>query len=63
MDKKGSGLETLKGLSARMMLSANVESINEAVDIIRRDTESCKCQQGFQLMQSITGSGMGTQNG
>jgi tubulin beta len=39
------------------------ELIDEAVDIIRRETESCDCPQGFQLTQSIgggTGSGMGT---
>jgi len=37
--------------------------IDEAVDIIRRETEGCDCPQGFQLTQSIgggTGSGMGT---
>ena len=37
--------------------------IDEAVDIIRRETEACDCPQGFQLTQSIgggTGSGMGT---
>eukprot|EP01083_Nonionella_stella_P099454 279639_1 len=39
------------------------ELIDDAVDIIRRETEGCDCQQGFQLTQSIgggTGSGMGT---
>jgi len=39
------------------------ELIDEAVDIIRKETESCDCPQGFQLTQSIgggTGSGMGT---
>jgi len=39
------------------------ELIDEATDIIRRETESCDCPQGFQLTQSIgggTGSGMGT---
>merc|ERR1712121_322584 len=39
------------------------ELIDEAVDIIRRETEACDCPQGFQLTQSIgggTGSGMGT---
>merc|ERR1711971_799935 len=39
------------------------ELIDEAVDIIRRETEGCDCPQGFQLTQSIgggTGSGMGT---
>merc|ERR1712087_604489 len=39
------------------------ELIDEAVDIIRRETELCECPQGFQLTQSIgggTGSGMGT---
>merc|ERR1711990_607266 len=36
---------------------------DEAVDIIRKETEGCDCPQGFQLTQSIgggTGSGMGT---
>merc|ERR1719361_782407 len=39
------------------------ELIDEAVDIIRRETEGCDCPQGFQMTQSIgggTGSGMGT---
>merc|ERR1719384_2141306 len=39
------------------------ELIDEAVDIIRKETEGCDCPQGFQLTQSIgggTGSGMGT---
>merc|ERR1712087_307014 len=39
------------------------ELIDDAVDIIRRETENCDCPQGFQLTQSIgggTGSGMGT---
>merc|ERR1712218_312912 len=39
------------------------ELIDEAVDIIRRETEGCDCPQRFQLTQSIgggTGSGMGT---
>ncbi len=38
------------------------ELIDEAVDIIRRETEASDCPQGFQLTQSIgggTGSGMG----
>eukprot|EP01083_Nonionella_stella_P045988 123176_1 len=39
------------------------ELIDEAMDIIRRETELCECLQGFQLTHSIgggTGSGMGT---
>eukprot|EP01083_Nonionella_stella_P219128 785207_1 len=39
------------------------ELIDEAVDIIRHETEGRDCPQGFQLTQSIgggTGSGMGT---
>merc|ERR1712062_593383 len=44
-------------------MGEGAELIDEAVDIIRRETEGCDCPQGFQLTQSIgggTGSGMGT---
>jgi tubulin beta len=39
------------------------ELIDEAMDILRKETESCSCPQGFQLTHSLgggTGSGMGT---
>eukprot|EP01084_Bolivina_argentea_P034756 64375_1 len=39
------------------------ELIDEAMDIVRRETEGCNCPQGFQLTQSLgggTGSGLGT---
>ncbi len=39
------------------------ELMDEAVDIILRETEGCDCPQGFQLTHSIGGgtcSGMGT---
>merc|ERR1712110_1402853 len=39
------------------------ELIDEALDIVRQETESCDCPQGFQISHSLgggTGSGMGT---
>jgi tubulin beta len=39
------------------------ELIDEVVDIIRKETESCDCPQGFQITHSLgggTGSGLGT---
>merc|ERR1711997_677244 len=39
------------------------ELIEEALDVIREETENCDCPQGFQICQSLgggTGSGMGT---
>merc|ERR1712038_1606636 len=39
------------------------ELIEEALDVIRKETENCECPQGFQICQSLgggTGSGMGT---
>jgi len=39
------------------------ELIEEALDVIRKETENCDCPQGFQICHSLgggTGSGMGT---
>lgn len=39
------------------------ELVDQAMDVIRREAESCDCLQGFQLTHSLgggTGSGMGT---
>jgi tubulin beta len=39
------------------------ELIDEVLDVVRRETESCDCPQGFQITHSLgggTGSGMGT---
>lgn len=39
------------------------ELVDEVMDIVRRESESCDCLQGFQLTHSLgggTGSGMGT---
>ena len=39
------------------------ELVDEVLDVIRREVESCDCMQGFQLTHSLgggTGSGMGT---
>jgi tubulin beta len=39
------------------------ELIDEVVDVVRRETESCDCPQGFQITHSLgggTGSGLGT---
>ena len=47
-----------------MGVSSNVENselVDEAVDIIRRETDSCDCSQGFRMAQSIgSGTGMDT---
>lgn len=39
------------------------ELVEEVVDVVRRESESCDCLQGFQITHSLgggTGSGMGT---
>eukprot|EP01083_Nonionella_stella_P083271 230190_1 len=39
------------------------ELIDEAMDLVRRETEGCDCPQGFQMTHSLgggTGSGLGT---
>ena len=39
------------------------ELVDQAMDVLRREAESCECLQGFQLTHSLgggTGSGMGT---
>ena len=39
------------------------ELIDEVVDVIRKEAESCDCPQGFQITHSLgggTGSGLGT---
>jgi tubulin beta len=39
------------------------ELIDEVVDVVRKETESCECPQGFQICHSLgggTGSGLGT---
>lgn len=39
------------------------ELVEQCMDVIRRETESCECLQGFQMTHSLgggTGSGMGT---
>ena len=48
---------------AKIHYTEGAELIDEAVDIIRRETESCNSPQGFQLTHSLggaTGSAMGT---
>ena len=40
------------------------EIIDEVVDVVRKETESCDSPQGFQITHSLgggTGSGLGTQ--
>ncbi|CAF0842089.1 unnamed protein product [Rotaria sordida] len=40
-----------------------VELVDSVLDVVRKESESCDCLQGFQLTQSFggdTGSGMGT---
>ena len=51
------------GAWAQGHYTEGAEIIDEAIDIIRRETEGCDCPQGFQLTHSIgsgTGGGMGT---
>ena len=42
---------------------AGAELVDSVLDVVRKESESCDCLQGFQLTHSLgggTGSGMGT---
>ena len=44
-------------------LSSGAELVDSVLDVVRKESESCDCLQGFQLTHSLgggTGSGMGT---
>ena len=44
-------------------LSLGAELVDSVLDVVRKESESCDCLQGFQLTHSLgggTGSGMGT---
>ena len=56
--KNGAGNNWAKGY-----YTEGADLIDSAIDIIRKEAESCDCLQGFQLTQSLgggTGSGMGS---
>ena len=43
--------------------SSGAELVDSVLDVVRKESESCDCLQGFQLTHSLgggTGSGMGT---
>ena len=45
------------------LLLAGAELVDSVLDVVRKESESCDCLQGFQLTHSLgggTGSGMGT---
>ena len=44
-------------------ISVGAELVDSVLDVVRKESESCDCLQGFQLTHSLgggTGSGMGT---
>ena len=44
-------------------LFSGAELVDSVLDVVRKESESCDCLQGFQLTHSLgggTGSGMGT---
>lgn len=48
---------------AKGYYTEGAELVDQALDVIRKETENCDCLQGFQLTHSLgggTGSGMGT---
>eukprot|EP01084_Bolivina_argentea_P237772 399512_1 len=63
LDNICSGTSSAGNNWAKGHYTNGVELIDEAVDILRKEVESCNCPQGFQLTQSLgggTGSGMGS---
>ena len=50
-------------ISCCYLLFAGAELVDSVLDVVRKESESCDCLQGFQLTHSLgggTGSGMGT---
>ena len=48
---------------AKGYYTEGAEIVDEALDVVRKEAESCDCLQGFQMTHSLgggTGSGMGT---
>ena len=46
-----------------MLIFLGAELVDSVLDVVRKESESCDCLQGFQLTHSLgggTGSGMGT---
>ena len=46
-----------------LRLLSGAELVDSVLDVVRKESESCDCLQGFQLTHSLgvgTGSGMGT---
>ena len=45
------------------IIVSGAELVDSVLDVVRKESESCDCLQGFQLTHSLgggTGSGMGT---
>ncbi len=56
-------IEIFHGLSITSWIVAGAELVDSVLDVVRKESESCDCLQGFQLTHSLgggTGSGMGT---
>ena len=50
-------------ISCCYLLFVGAELVDSVLDVVRKESESCDCLQGFQLTHSLgggTGSGMGT---
>ena len=46
-----------------LLIFLGAELVDSVLDVVRKESESCDCLQGFQLTHSLgggTGSGMGT---
>ena len=50
-------------ISSKPSFHSGAELVDSVLDVVRKESESCDCLQGFQLTHSLgggTGSGMGT---
>ena len=50
-------------VNTELLVSSGAELVDSVLDVVRKESESCDCLQGFQLTHSLgggTGSGMGT---
>jgi tubulin beta len=49
--------------TVKNLIVSGAELVDSVLDVVRKESESCDCLQGFQLTHSLgggTGSGMGT---
>ena len=56
--QRGAGNNWAKG-----HYTEGAELVDNVIDVVRKETESCECLQGFQMTHSLgggTGAGMGT---